>query len=67
MKNEDTILFRMAQGGAGMIYSSKVDFHKSRLSKALFGWNQMRWGKCEGVNMVQILCTHVCIWKNETC
>jgi hypothetical protein len=22
---------------------------------------------CRRVNMVQILCTHVCKWKNETC
>jgi hypothetical protein len=22
---------------------------------------------CRGVTMVQILCTHVCRWKNETC
>jgi hypothetical protein len=22
---------------------------------------------CRKVNMVQILCTHVCKWKNETC
>jgi hypothetical protein len=25
-----------------------------------------RWKVCRRVNMVQILCTHVCKWKNET-
>jgi hypothetical protein len=25
-----------------------------------------RWGKgCKRVNIVQILCTHICKWKNE--
>jgi hypothetical protein len=23
--------------------------------------------RCRRVNMVQILCTHVCKWKNDTC
>jgi hypothetical protein len=29
-------------------------------------WEDMGRG-CGRVNMVQILCTHVCKWKNETC
>jgi hypothetical protein len=37
------------------------------------GWYQWEWeGEdvekvCRRVNIVQIPCTHVCKWKNETC
>jgi hypothetical protein len=30
------------------------------------GWNQCKEGGGR-VNIVQILCAHVCKWKNETC
>jgi hypothetical protein len=30
------------------------------------GGEEMRKG-CRRVNIVQILCTHVCKWKNDTC
>jgi hypothetical protein len=31
-------------------------------------WRGEEVGKgCRRVNMVQILCTHVCNWKNDTC
>jgi hypothetical protein len=30
-------------------------------------WYQWEGERCRRVNMVQILCTHICIWKNDTC
>jgi hypothetical protein len=33
-----------------------------------YQWEGEEVGKgCGRVNIVQILCTHVCKWKNETC
>jgi hypothetical protein len=54
-----------------MSFFSKIQTRKAKqvLSGRLYQWEGggyiRKWYRM--VNMVKILCTHVCKWKNETC
>jgi hypothetical protein len=66
----------MSQGNSpyGYLKQTKMSFfffykvENRRAEQVLSVGGGRKWEKGYGrVNMVQILCTHVCKWKNDTC
>jgi hypothetical protein len=50
-------------------YFTKITEQETGTVLSRGGWYQWEevGNECTEVNMVQILCTHACKWKNDTC